>query len=165
MPAMPFPCHATNMPFWKRPLKATAVSWQGRGRVTAWYMWIGLYVVICGLSGCTIFSTLSHKRHDFRDEKNYCTRNVCFDVFYNFCLKRFSLYEERNGTYSAFGKSRCTYKRCLEVSERTIVSKNWIKLLHALLVLHFRHCLTTEYSETTSHFNGNFDADNQIYVP
>jgi hypothetical protein len=22
--AMPFPCHATNMPFWKRPLKATA---------------------------------------------------------------------------------------------------------------------------------------------
>jgi len=27
-------------------------------------------IIICGLSGCTIFSTLSHKRHDFR-EKNY----------------------------------------------------------------------------------------------
>jgi hypothetical protein len=26
-------------------------------------------------------------------------------------------------------------------------------------------CLTTEYSETTAHFNGNFDTDNQIYVP
>jgi hypothetical protein len=33
---MPFPCHATNMPFWKRPLKAMARSWQGRSRVTAW---------------------------------------------------------------------------------------------------------------------------------
>jgi hypothetical protein len=27
--AMPFPCHATNMPFWKRPLKATAGSRHG----------------------------------------------------------------------------------------------------------------------------------------
>jgi hypothetical protein len=25
--------------------------------------------------------------------------------------------------------------------------------------------LTTEYSETIAHFNGNFDTDNQIYVP
>jgi hypothetical protein len=23
----------------------------------------------------------------------------------------------------------------------------------------------TEYSETAAHFNGNFDTDNQIYVP
>jgi hypothetical protein len=30
---MPFPCHATNMPFWKRPLKATAGSRQGNGMV------------------------------------------------------------------------------------------------------------------------------------
>jgi hypothetical protein len=28
--------------------------------------------------------------------------------------------------------------------------------------LHFNRCLTTEYSETTAYFNGNFD-DNQIY--
>jgi hypothetical protein len=33
--AMPFPCHATNMPFWKRPLKAMAGSWHVRGRVAA----------------------------------------------------------------------------------------------------------------------------------
>jgi hypothetical protein len=33
------------------------------------------------------------------------------------------------------------------------------------LVLHFNRCLATEYSETTAHFNGNFDTDNQIYVP
>jgi hypothetical protein len=31
--------------------------------------------------------------------------------------------------------------------------------------LHFNRCLTTEYSETTAHSNGNFDTDNQIYVP
>jgi hypothetical protein len=49
--------------------------------------------------------------------------------------------------------------------ERTIVGKNWIKQLNILPVLHFNRCFTTEYSETTAHFNGNFDADNQIYVP
>jgi hypothetical protein len=47
---------------------------------------------------------------------------------------------------------------------RTIVSKNWIKQLHTLPVLHFNRCLTNEYSETTAHFNGNFDTNNQIYV-
>jgi hypothetical protein len=36
--AIPFPCHATTMPFWKRPLKATAQ----RGMGTAWYMWISI---------------------------------------------------------------------------------------------------------------------------
>jgi hypothetical protein len=57
----------------------------------------------------------------------------------------------------------CTYKTCSSI-ERTIVSKNWIKQLHTLPVLHLNSCLTTEYSETTAHFNGNFDTDNQIYV-
>jgi hypothetical protein len=42
---------------------------------------------------------------------------------------------------------------------------NLIKQLHTLPVLHFNRCLTTEYSETTARFNGNFDTDNQIYVP
>jgi hypothetical protein len=45
------------------------------------------------------------------------------------------------------------------------VGKNWIKQLHTLLVLYFIRFLTTEYSETTSHFNGNFASDNQIYKP
>jgi hypothetical protein len=48
---------------------------------------------------------------------------------------------------------------------RTIVSKNWFKQLLTLPVLHFNRCLTSEYSETTAHFNGNFDTDNQMYVP
>jgi hypothetical protein len=34
--AMPFPCHATNMPFWRRPRNATAGSRQGNGMGTAW---------------------------------------------------------------------------------------------------------------------------------
>jgi hypothetical protein len=37
-------------------------------------------------------------------------------------------------------------------------------VLHTLPGLHFNRCLSTEYSETTAHFNGNFDTDNQIYV-
>jgi hypothetical protein len=31
--------------------------------------------------------------------------------------------------------------------------------------IHFNRFLTTEYSETAAHFKGNFDTDNQIYVP
>jgi hypothetical protein len=42
---------------------------------------------------------------------------------------------------------------------------NHFKQLHTLPVLHFNRCLTTEYSKTTTHFNDNFDTDNQIYVP
>jgi hypothetical protein len=42
---------------------------------------------------------------------------------------------------------------------------NWIKQLHTLPALHFNRRLTTEYSETTAQVNGNFDTDNQIYVP
>jgi hypothetical protein len=38
---------------------------------------------------------------------------------------------------------------------------NWIKQLHTLPVLHFNRCLTSEYSETTAHFNGNFYTGNQ----
>jgi hypothetical protein len=55
--------------------------------------------------------------------------------------------------------------KLLEVTERNIVSKNWIKQLHTLPVLHFNHCLTIEYSETTAHYNYNYDTDNQIYLP
>jgi hypothetical protein len=62
-------------------------------------------------------------------------------------------------------KSLCTYKRCWKWFPLTILSRKWIKQLHTLQVLHFNRCLTTEYSETTAHFNGNFDTDNQIYVP
>jgi hypothetical protein len=44
------------------------------------------------------------------------------------------------------------------------MSKNWIKQLHTLPVLHYNRCLTAEYSET-SHCNSKFDANIQIYVP
>jgi hypothetical protein len=53
----------------------------------------------------------------------------------------------------------------LEWFSGTVVSENWIKQLHTLLILHFNRCLTNEYSEKAAHFNGNFDTDNQIYVP
>ena len=42
------------------------------------------YIVICGLSGSTVFFHMSHKRHDFRPQKRYCPQNVCFDFLYNF---------------------------------------------------------------------------------
>jgi hypothetical protein len=36
----------------------------------------------------------------------------------------------------------------------------YIKSLHSTATIDW-----PEYSETTVHFNGNFDTDNQIYVP
>jgi hypothetical protein len=67
------------------------------------------------------------------------------------------------GTSIALSKD--VFNKTRSSIERTIVSKNWIQQLHTLLVLHFNCCLTTEHSETTAHCNGNFDTDNQIYVP
>jgi hypothetical protein len=63
--------------------------------------------------------------------------------------------------------SRTTYatRKTRSSIEGAIVSKKWIKQLHTLPALHFNRCLPTEYSEKTAHFNGNFDTDNQNYVP
>jgi hypothetical protein len=52
---------------------------------------------------------------------------------------------------------RILQKKTRSSIERSIVSENWIKQLHTLPVLHVNRWL--------AHFNGNFDTDNQIYVP
>jgi len=44
------------------------------------------HIVLCVLPGCTIFSTLSHKRHDFR----YTLVYVCSDFSRNLFEKYFS---------------------------------------------------------------------------
>jgi hypothetical protein len=57
-------------------------------------------------------------------------------------------------------------QKVLEVMSTSVYTGlNWITKLNTLPVLNFNRCLTTEYRETTAHFNGNFDTDNQIYVP
>jgi hypothetical protein len=48
--------------------------------------------IVLSFSACPVpqyFSTLSHKRHDFR-KKKVIDHEMCFDFFYNFCLKHFS---------------------------------------------------------------------------
>jgi len=42
---------------------------------------------------CHIFSTLSHKRHDFRKKKTPLSIKVCFVCLYDFCLKHILSYE------------------------------------------------------------------------
>jgi hypothetical protein len=52
------------------------------------------HIVNCGLSVrlYNIFSTFSHKRHDFR--KKITEHKMCFDFLYNFCVKHFSFQAE-----------------------------------------------------------------------
>jgi hypothetical protein len=63
--------------------------------------------------------------------------------------------------------NRCIYcllERRIEQAKHVpqLKEPQWVKNeLHTLPVLRFTRCLTTEYSETTAHF----DTDNQIYVP
>ena len=45
------------------------------------------------------FSTLSHKRHDFRGKK-LLNKNSCFYFLYNICLKHFSFREEMSDMWS-----------------------------------------------------------------
>jgi hypothetical protein len=72
---------------------------------------------------------------------------------------------ETAGDNTVRPECRCALIKTRSSIERAVVSKNWIKQLHTLPVLHINRCLTTEYSETTAHFNGNLDTDNQIFVP
>jgi hypothetical protein len=52
------------------------------------------HIVICGPYPLyKYFSTLYHKRHDYR-EKKITEYEMCFDFLYKFCLKYFSLKEE-----------------------------------------------------------------------
>jgi hypothetical protein len=68
-------------------------------------------------------------------------------------------------SYTVRSESRCALTKTRSSIERTIVTKNLIKQLRTLPVLHFNRCLTTEYSETIAHFNDSFDTDNQVYIP
>ena len=46
-------------------------------------------IVICGVSGPTIFFQLSHKWHDFRDKINEHIK-MCVDFLFNFFLRNSS---------------------------------------------------------------------------
>jgi hypothetical protein len=57
------------------------------------------HIVTVAWPAVQYFSTLSHKRHDFR-KKSYWTQNVCFDYLYNFCVQHFSFWEELSEIWS-----------------------------------------------------------------
>jgi hypothetical protein len=48
------------------------------------------HIVICGLLRTAIFSTLSHKRQDFRKKKRLLNKKCVFWLLYNFCRQHFS---------------------------------------------------------------------------
>jgi len=47
-------------------------------------------IVICGLSGCTIFFHIVSQTVRFWGEKKVIERKICFDFLYKFGLKYFS---------------------------------------------------------------------------
>jgi hypothetical protein len=91
----------------------------------------------------------------FKESKIFFLITIVLTLF-SMCYCFISLFQH---IYIAFRKLLCTYKRCWKWCPWTIVSKSWIKSLHTLPVLHF-NLWTTEYIETTAHFNSNFDTDN-----
>ena len=59
------------------------------------------YIVICGLSGCTIVFSFISQMAPFSGRGGcYWTYNACFDFLYTFCLKHFSYYEEMSEMWS-----------------------------------------------------------------
>ena len=65
----------------------------------AYYIFPALYYIFsCGLSVCTIFSTLSHKEHIFQ-EKIYWTQNACMVLSANVIWKSYIYWtvHHRNG--------------------------------------------------------------------
>ena len=118
------------------------------------------HVVIFGLPGCTIFSTLPHKRHNFRKRK-VIEHEVCFDFLYNSCLKNFSFWEELSKIWSKMYIE--LHVKCplflSEFKEILIFSRDFRKMLarvcssrSAVIVLvkilpyPSRHCPQTEFN-------------------
>jgi len=62
------------------------------------------------------FSTLSHKRHDFRGKK-VIGRKMCFALLYSVCLKHFSFEEEMSEILS---RCTCTVFMCSVVTAVTL---------------------------------------------
>jgi hypothetical protein len=116
--------------FWKNTLTHPSLRPEYRSSIILWN-------ILCNIHGILIHH---HRRLQYYTTWNLCSSGILLSV----------------DLYSVFGKSLCTYKMCSSI-ERNIMSKNWIKQLNTLPVLHFNRCLTTEYSETTAHFNGNSD--------
>ena len=50
-------------------------------------------MVIHSLHGCTIVSSLAHKRHFFLKKKKLLNKTACFNFLYNFCPKCLSFRE------------------------------------------------------------------------
>jgi len=46
------------------------------------------YIVVCGLSDCTVFNHIVSLKHDYGGK--VVGREMCFDFHDKFCLKRFS---------------------------------------------------------------------------
>jgi len=97
------------------------------------------HVVIRGLSSSAIFSTLCHKQHDFRKNKNFFNTKCVLWFTLHICLKYFSFYEEMSEVWSKMSSGlHVQYPLFLsDFIETRIFSTNFRKILKCQISLKF----------------------------
>ena len=93
------------------------------------------HIVICGLSGSTVFSTLCYKRCDFHKNMLLNTK-LWFDFLYKFCLKHLILRRTERDMIEHVYLSSCKVPKFLSDFNSLNAQLNRICHLLALLVAH-----------------------------
>ena len=119
-----------------------------------------LHIAICGLSGCTIFSTLSHKGHNFRKKNSLNIK--CVVLFYlqilseRFCIIR----RTERVTVNTVCRSSCEVPLLWgDINETWIFSKYFLKIFQYHIAFKFFQWETSSVMWTDRRTDRHEEAD------